>query len=253
MPRIFKKRPRGFKGTPYRRKAPAPEEIPPSAPTAERPTPKVTASSKAINLSCPSSSDPSGGLHGAAPSLPSTSNAGEPKSRDYVGEMEGNRLVSCERLSQAVSKIGICTKCEAPLTVREDLATRRGLASKLMICCTNVVCNREVAVCDPYSKESESLNTRSVMAMRAIGLGRSSLESFCGLMDMLPPVSPSSYSTHNQLQLASASLEEESENMLATSAHLHQLHGKDLTLVEKTAAEERRIEEEGVSYGAGEF
>ena len=35
------------------------------------------------------------------------------------------------------------------------------------------------------------MNTRSVLAMRTIGKGRAGLESFCGVMDMLPPVSTS--------------------------------------------------------------
>ena len=59
---------------------------------------------------------------------------------------------------------------------------------RLLICCTNSVCNREAFVTDPYSKESKSLNTRSVLAMQTIGKGRAGLESFCGVMDMLPPV-----------------------------------------------------------------
>ena len=79
---------------------------------------------------------------------------------------------------------------------------------------------------DPYSQEAKSLNARSVLGMQAIGRGRASLESFCGVMDMFPPVSGPSYRDHNQ-HLARVSLECCSENMLAASAHLHQLHSAD--------------------------
>ena len=59
-------------------------------------------------------------------------------------------------------------------------------------------------MCKPYSvdkdyksKESKSLNVRSVMGMRAIGRGLSGLESFCGMMNMLPPVSAPAFSLLN--------------------------------------------------------
>ena len=74
---------------------------------------------------------------------------------------------------------------------------RRRLLSRLLIYCTNSACNREAFVTDPYSKVSKSLNTRSVLAMLTIGKERAGLESFCGVMDMLPPVSTSCYQLHN--------------------------------------------------------
>ena len=171
-----------------------------------------TASSKKLAISPPSCT-----------LLPSTSSAGE--SYDYVGEKAGYRLISCERLDQAPSSHK-CSVCLSPCTLEEDLATRRGLVSKLVIRCTNAACGKEVVLSDPYSQEAKSLNARSVLGMRAIGRGRASLESFCGLMDMLPPVSGPSYCDHNQ-HLARVSLECCFENMLAASAHLHQLHSAD--------------------------
>ena len=76
---------------------------------------------------------------------------GEPDYLEYVGNMEGHRLVSCEDLSRAVSEIGKCSACRSTLTLREDLVRRRGLVIKLVICCTNSVCSKEAVVCDPYS------------------------------------------------------------------------------------------------------
>ena len=144
--------------------------------------------------------------------------------------MKGYRLVSCERFSQAVSKIGLCSVCRSPLTLREDLVSRRALVSKLMICCTNTACNAEAAVSDPYFPESTSLNTRSVLGMREIGRGKKSLEPFCGVMDMLPPLSSPAYIEHNH-RVADAVMAVALENMCAASAHLHKLQGVDPTTV----------------------
>ncbi len=102
--------------------------------------------------------------------------------------MKGYRLVDCGRFSQAVGEIGVCSVCASPLTVREDLTGRRGLLSKLSICCTNTDCGKKAKVSDPYSQEAKSVNARSVLAMREIGRGRAYLQTFCGVMDMLPPV-----------------------------------------------------------------
>ena len=100
--RVFKKRPKGFFGVPRH--------------AIERPIPLETASSKKLALSPEYAS--------TRPPQPSTSSPGE--SYHYVGQMKGYRLVSCERFSQAVSKIGLCSVCRSPLTLREDLVSRRG-------------------------------------------------------------------------------------------------------------------------------
>ena len=242
MSRVFKKRPRGFNGTPRQfmpsSSSPGPSSI--SADTdeattgesvaevhVERPIPVETASSKklAISLSVCPSSPPSRDLRNA--SQPSTSSAGEP-SVVYEEKLKGYRLVNCERFSQAVSQIGLCSVCKSPLTLKEDLVSRRGLVSKLMISCTNTACKNEALVSDPYSsdKESKALNMRSVMGMREIGRGMAGLQNFCGIMDMLPPVTVKAFRDLNET-LSKASREAVTENMKAASAHLHWLRGVD--------------------------
>lgn len=59
-----------------------------------------------------------------------------------------------------------------------------------------------------------------------IGRGRSSLESFGGLMEMLPPSTAPAYSQHNHT-LADAAMWSAANLMRAASAQLHQLHGLD--------------------------
>lgn len=173
---VFKKRPKRFFGT--RRQDLQRKSHPPHSSEVKRPIPvKCSASSKKLALS------PQYPLSVAGTSLrsslqPSTSSTGE--SLDYVVEMTGYRLVSCERLSGAVSEIAVCSLCASPLTFEENLLVRRGLVSKLMICCTNTACKKAAVDSDPYASDAKSLNARSVLGMREIGRGRNSLVSFCG-------------------------------------------------------------------------
>ena len=223
-------------GTPHQfiepAESPTASAVEEAAPLAQVPdellNPVETASTKkfAISPRCPSFSGPCGHLRSI--SHPSSSIAGESDSPEYEFEMKGYRLVNCERFSQAVNKIGVCCVCLFPLTVKEDLFSRRGLVSKLLICCSNTACNNEAAVCDPYLPESKSLNARSILAVRQIG--RANLDSFCAYMDMLPPVSSGSFSIHTH-RLASVAMGEVSKLMQAASAHLHELHGVGPTVV----------------------
>ena len=112
----------------------------------------------------------------------------------------------------------MCNACGSTLILREVLATRKELVSKLVIYCTNTACSNESTFSDSYSAESKSLNARSILGMREIGRGQASLEYFCGLMDMLPPVKTPSYRFHIRRTV------EES-----IAAHLHDLHGIELT------------------------
>ena len=133
----------------------------------ERPLPLETASHRKFPISytlasCLSSGEPSGYSEAAQ-----VSGSGSP----YEGK--GYRLINCESLSQAVSEIGMCSVCKSSLTLRESLVSRRGIVSKLVICCT--VCDKKAVISDPYAPDAKQLNSRSVMAMRAIGRGKTSL------------------------------------------------------------------------------
>lgn len=62
------------------------------------------------------------------------------------------------------------------------------------------------------------------MGMRSIGRGRAGLESFCGVMDMLPPLTSGPYSDYNQ-SLCDESLAVAETNMRDAAAVLRQKHG----------------------------
>ena len=58
------------------------------------------------------------------------------------------------------------------------------------------------------------------MSMRIIGKGRAGLESFCGVMDTLSPVTAQAYSSHLSV-LAEASVQAAADNISAASEYLH--------------------------------
>ena len=82
-------------------------------------------------------------------SLPGASNNRALQGMHQVRMNSTNLIVNSGSFSRAVSNIGLCSACLAPLTHRHDLNSRRGLVSDLRICCTITECNKEKAS-DPY-------------------------------------------------------------------------------------------------------
>ena len=82
------------------------------------------------------------------------------------------------------------------LEVRKDFSCRREWVAKISLSCSH--CKKEVVVTDPYRKEDVSANSRATLAMRAIGKGRSALQTLSGVMGMLPPVCAQAYIFHNK-------------------------------------------------------
>ena len=218
----IKKRPRRFFGQPSRlgrvpvsctgvEGATAAEEI-----LEESPVPAAaTAKSKKLAISRSSS---------AASSEKDSSSDSDSEPLESGKEMKGYRVVDCETLGRVVSEACVCSVCTSPLVVVEDLGQRRGLVSNMSICCSNTECGKESKISDPYDSETKSLNTRSILAMREIGRGCKYMETFFGMMDMLPPVSSRSFMLHNQA-LAAASMSSAEHSMIAASEYLHQLNG----------------------------
>ena len=140
-----------------------------STPLVEIPTPAITATGKKIAISkqfSTSSNDIS---------LPIT------------GELSGYRLIDCAEVMDNLDKDGQCPYCHAKLTLTEDFSCRRDLVSDLKVVCMNSECEYKIVLSNPYSSMAKSLNRRSILAMRSIGRGHSSMMTFFGLMDMLPP------------------------------------------------------------------
>lgn len=206
-----RKRPKQFMGWKEGQELPtASQEVPTASPT--------TASAKklAIAASSPQAHDLHEIVH-----VPSTFEAGG--SRETEIELKGYRLVNCQVLSTALSHLAKCCKFASSLKLTEDLSCRRGLVSRLSIQCSNIACGAKAHVCDPYSN-AKHLNGRSVLGMRLSGRGKSTMDKFCAVMDMLPPVTAKSYTDHcTTIQCESEVFALASQKR--ASAYLHHKHG----------------------------
>ena len=68
------------------------------------------------------------------------------------------------------------------MDVREDLACRKGLVTKMSFFCT--LCKKEDVFSDPHSsnEETRSINTKSDLAARMVGMRMEGLSCFMGIM-----------------------------------------------------------------------
>ena len=139
-------------------------------------------------------------------------------------EMAGYRLVRCDKLASAVHEVGKCRICDSRLTVGEELGCLRGLVSRLSLQCTNPKCSVVAYLTDSYREEAKALNTSSVLGMLMIGHGRVCLETFCAVMDMLPPLSKASYSERtshiHEESTAEATTNQHAAFMTSTVCHI---------------------------------
>ena len=138
-------------------------------------------------------------------------------------EGKGHRIFNLETTSQAIQRFCVCSECKSPVVVKESLASRSRVVTRTEISCTNTACKNPHSglLSDPTNTD---LNVRSILAMWSIGRGRAGLESFCGWMDMPPPLSSRCFNDRNRA-ISEASISAAYSNMLAASAHLHRLHG----------------------------
>ena len=95
------------------------------------------------------------------------------------------------------------------------------------------IASKEVVV--PNRKEDVSVNSRATLDMRAVGKGRYALQSFSGVMRMLPPVCAQAYTSHNKKMLE-ASRELVSHNFAAAAAAELRVGATDDELVDVKVA-----------------
>ena len=137
----------------------------------------ITTSGKKLALAASSSST----IARSSSTTALTSSLFSPSS-DQHDNQEDYHLVKMSSLQRAV---GIFSWCGSPLTVTEDRQCRRGLMSRVAICC--MLYGKQSFLTDPYRAEDQTVNTKSILAMR-IGKGRASLDTFTAMIGMLPRV-----------------------------------------------------------------
>ena len=183
-----------------------------SAPTdtsSKRSTPKTpTASKKKLSFATPD------------PEVPVQA----PESADVSDrQLQGLRLLDMAKVSSVIVNSLSCSACKTQtLTVGESFAGRRGLVTDLFISCLN--CSRKYSLSSPYDSQAKTLNRRSVLAMRVAGRGLASLEKFCGIMGLPPPVTDPAFRAH-KADIAAAATEESVESRKVAAKELHRMQG----------------------------
>lgn len=113
--------------------------------------------------------------------------------QEVNSSFQGYRLLDMDILVKELEMFLSCKSCGGDITFEEVLTV--GLSSKYSIVCSScgeVTSFRNSQMIGTNKNVSE-INTRAVYAMRCIGQGHTSLVTFCGIMDLPPPLSRKSY------------------------------------------------------------
>lgn len=83
----------------------------------------------------------------------------------------------------------VCKECGCKVCVKEDIKQRSGLASKLLLNCTNANCLfvQEFYTSESTDKNTFDINVRLFYGMRCIGKGPEASKVLCGMMNFSPP------------------------------------------------------------------
>ena len=137
-------------------------------------------------------------------------------------QLQGMRLLDMAKVSAAIASNLLCSACKTQsLTIGESFVGRRGLVTDIFISCAN--CERKVSISSPYDVEPKTVNRRSVLAMRVAGRGLASLEKFCGVMGLPPPVTDPAFRAH-KAAITTAAINESKESRKVAAKELHSMH-----------------------------
>lgn len=98
------------------------------------------------------------------------------------------RIVEFVTVFGALTDLLICRKCKGNVKFEETGV--RGFGFKFLILCA---CGRREINSEPCINTGFEINRRIVFVMRLLGLGRETINIFCGLMDMGQGMSISTY------------------------------------------------------------
>lgn len=112
-------------------------------------------------------------------------------------ENQDYRIIDICILFSKLESVLCCNKCYSSIKIKEK--SHIGLSSTFLICCEK--CGEESLKSSKMIGEKMNvpeINKRSVLAMRCIGEGLSSLSTFCAVMGLPGPVSQKAYDAINQ-------------------------------------------------------
>ncbi|EZA52865.1 hypothetical protein X777_07984 [Ooceraea biroi] len=98
------------------------------------------------------------------------------------------RIIDFLTVFSNIAEMLICRKCKRDVKFKE--CGNRGLGFQLVIACR---CGSRKIHLGPLINTGYEINRRIVFVMRLLGVGRESINSFCGLMDIAQGMSISAY------------------------------------------------------------
>ena len=154
-----------------------------SAPSTSTSTPALTATAKKLAKS---------------PYLSLPEQSSDESELEMYDEFEGKgvRLFELEGLQKALESVA-CRECgTGRIVLRENLHLRQGLYTEPYLVCEE--CSNVTKV--PFSRctpsKAVTINRQSVFAAKCIGGSLASLQMFCAMLNLPPPVSKASYVDH---------------------------------------------------------
>lgn len=103
----------------------------------------------------------------------------------------GYRIIHIPTLIRAISDNVSCKICHGEITLVETSV--QGLASNFKFECSVCVDKRQFCSSPNRNNNVSEINRRIVYAMRCLGQDLTSIQLFCGLMDLPPPVKQTTY------------------------------------------------------------
>lgn len=113
---------------------------------------------------------------------------------DFEGK--GMRLMELKGLQIALESVTCKECCTGHVVVKENLVSRQGLYTEPYLFCEGCSKVTKIPFSKCHSSKAFAVNRHSVLASKCVGGTHASLEMFCGMLNLPPPVSKVAYVEH---------------------------------------------------------
>ena len=129
-------------------------------------------------------------------------------------------IIDIEILKSMFNLVGLCPECKGEhVDFIVNNEKKKGLSTMILLSCTDCpwanefYSSKKITCVTSSVNKSYDISIRSVIAMREIDRGYSSLEKLCGILDLQPPVNENVFSEiQNKLKTSYADVAQESMN-----------------------------------------
>ena len=104
-----------------------------------------------------------------------------------------NILVNSEVLSSLINLVGKCPECNEILTSSINIENKKGLSHEIILCYIPCDWSHTTFSSKKTSTGRFDINIRTVIAFREVRKGFTAIETFCGNINIPPPMTKSTY------------------------------------------------------------